>query len=294
MATKVGPVALPAFFNSNADFEAWVTGIHNALSSLGFVQTADTGQINPATVAAPTTTNQSVGYEIWRFNDTHQSDAPLYFKIEYGSNGQALTGPGLWLTVGSGSNGAGTLTGQLSSRQQAGASAVKTAGVTLPLYACSDGSDLSLLVNYDSANNQFYEFFHIARLRDQNGSATADGAWFFNANPGGNGSQQLLPVSGSVPAAVSNSFPAVRTDFFARSVVGANADICPVLLPVGGNWRYGRLAIVNPTDFGSGGTFTTTLFGATHTFFVIGNAGNAYGMPVGNGSGNAGLAFAWE
>src|SRR4051794_39931473 len=99
--------------SSDALFRAWASGISNALGTVGLVKTGDTGQIDFSSVARPTANSQAMGYEIWRFNDSLQATRPVYFKIEYGAGVASVAGapPGIWLTVGTGSNGAGTITG---------------------------------------------------------------------------------------------------------------------------------------------------------------------------------------
>ena len=91
-------------------FRGWVQGIHKALEEVGLVQTSDTGQINTETVENPGSTNTEAGYEIWRFNDVRQATAPVYFKIAYGA-GANVNRARLWVTVGTGSDGSGTITG---------------------------------------------------------------------------------------------------------------------------------------------------------------------------------------
>jgi hypothetical protein len=103
--------------SSDANFRAWGSAVSAKLASMGFIQTADTGQINWGTVLAPLAINTSQGYEIWRFNDTLQATAPVYFKLEYGS-GSAINNPAFWFQIGSGSNGSGTLTGVPNTRTQ--------------------------------------------------------------------------------------------------------------------------------------------------------------------------------
>lgn len=298
MATQ-GPTNLPAYFSSNADFQAWVQGIHNAISALGFVQTADSGQIAPATVAAPAATNAVQGYEIWRFSDTLQATVPIFFKIEYGASAGNMQAPGLWLTAGSGSNGTGGLTGQVSARYNGYAGNNKTAGVQLPLYACSDGSDLFLLTNLDTSSTTFGISFMITRPRDQNGAATGDG--FVIASWSGGSSYWnniFMPPTGGAPAASGSNFPGVNPAFYNRSTGGENADVCPFLAPINGNWRYARVLVYNNSDFGMLGTFTTVLFGASHTFMAIGQTGgNPQPSSLGNLGGSAsniGFAIPWE
>jgi hypothetical protein len=78
------------------------------LATVGLIQTADTGQIDWTTV---TMGGSGVdGYEIWRFNDALQASAPVFMKIGYG-NANLTTVPGVYLQVGTGSDGSGNLTG---------------------------------------------------------------------------------------------------------------------------------------------------------------------------------------
>ena len=103
---------------SDAGFRAWGSEFHAQMVSIGLTLTSDTGQINWTTVTRPAIT-VSAGYEIWRFNDTLQATTPIFIKLEYGTGGTA-TYPTMWITVGNGSNGSGTLTGLTSSKCQCG------------------------------------------------------------------------------------------------------------------------------------------------------------------------------
>lgn len=81
----------------------------NALfSSMGLVQTADSGQVVWASLASLPTQGTYRDYEIWRFNDIAQSNSPIYMKVAYdvisGSHSAVV------FSFGKGSNGAGTLT----------------------------------------------------------------------------------------------------------------------------------------------------------------------------------------
>lgn len=127
MATDVRTPAAPTtdWRASNAQvaqFRTCCQVIHDALAAVGLVQTADTGQANLATIAGTGAAHQSMGYEIWRFNDTLQATAPIFIKVEYGGGSVVATGSGdnfaVWITVGTGTNGAGTLTGKVSTRRE--------------------------------------------------------------------------------------------------------------------------------------------------------------------------------
>jgi hypothetical protein len=51
----------------------------------GWVQTADTGQIDFATQAKPAGANTDAGYVVMRMNDVHQALRPVYVRLTFGS-----------------------------------------------------------------------------------------------------------------------------------------------------------------------------------------------------------------
>lgn len=93
---------------TTAGFRLWVAEIITQLLAVGLTQTSDTGQINTSTVSLPSPGTIG-GYTIWRFNDTLQATYPIFIKIEFGQT--STTGcPWMLVTVGSASNGSGTIT----------------------------------------------------------------------------------------------------------------------------------------------------------------------------------------
>lgn len=105
----------PANHADDVSFRAWGSEFSSMLTAVGLTQTADTGQINWTTVTYSSTANAIQGYEIWRFNDTLQSTYPIFLKFEYGT-GNASTHPGVWITIGTGSNGSGAIIGQIQTQ----------------------------------------------------------------------------------------------------------------------------------------------------------------------------------
>lgn len=96
------------------------------MTALGLVQTSDTGQIDTATATRPAPPGIS-GYAIFRF-----PDSSLFLKFEFGPAPSAGTAgnPSLYLTVGTGSDGAGTLTGTLSSRVNSKGTTTGASGIS--------------------------------------------------------------------------------------------------------------------------------------------------------------------
>lgn len=102
----------PMRHDSDARFRAWADEFYLYATTVGLVQTSDTGQLAyPVTAARPSAGN-SAGYWIFRFSDTLQSSAPIFLKVEPGS--AATTAARLLISVGTGTDGAGNLTGVVS------------------------------------------------------------------------------------------------------------------------------------------------------------------------------------
>jgi len=293
--------SLPAYFNSNADFQAWVAGLHAQFAAVGLVNTTDTGQINPATVSQPGSAGVMQGYEIWRLNDTLQSTLPVFIKVEYGSSASFTNAPGFFVTVGTATNGAGTLTGQVGTRRQIYAAANKSAGVTLSSYITGDGSGFALMTNYDpGASTNFSMLFDIERTRDGTGSATADAiyTWMSVANASSTNYLQMIPPAGPVPAGTS---PGGATGFCsspytwvstgaAPSAVGPNVAIMPVICQCGKCFFIRLMHLVPVTMISGGITFTASVFGGTHTLLGI----PCYQYQSPSQTANDLLCFMWE
>lgn len=190
-------VTLPLQIAGNTEFREYVQKIHDALAASGLVQTADTGQINPATVNAAGATGTSQGYEIWRFADGEQATAPIFFKVEYGSGASSITRPSMWITMGSGSNGAGTLTGQLTTRTTIASGVTLAVGSRGVLWVSQGSGYVACMVGYHKDNSARHGFA-IDRPRDAAGGPLTDGAticaWSTSAFT------QCAPAAGAVPA----------------------------------------------------------------------------------------------
>lgn len=182
--------------DTNAHFQAWGNNISNAFSDAGWLKTSDTGQINWATIASPAGANVVCGFEIWQMQDTLQSTAPIFFKVEYGS-GTTVNNPCIYTTIGSGSNGSGGLTGYLSPRfpQQSSNGAnqcisfvsgsTNRFGIALWASGYPSNSVFGIPGSPITSNTAtgIMSFFSIERTKDTNGNDTAEGALFLNRDP---------------------------------------------------------------------------------------------------------------
>src|SRR4051812_37579075 len=103
MSTRTDTTLQPSN-STDALFRAWVQFIHDTLITTGgWVDPGDSGQMTIASATHPSVANTKVGYRIYRMADSLQGSAPVFIRLDYGSSASANT-PGIWITVGQGSD----------------------------------------------------------------------------------------------------------------------------------------------------------------------------------------------
>lgn len=285
--------------STDAAFRTWVAEIITALvTTCGVTQTADTGQINTATVTRAAI-NTAAGYVILRFNDTAQSTSPIFIKLEFGS-GSATTEPSMWITVGTGSNGSGTLTGTTTTRQNivggTHASSV-TSYVSRWCYNATDGI-LAMCWKIGGVSGGNLGTILIARTTDSSGASTTN-AYVSMTNGsttspiGSTGTVQIYSYTSSALLTLGNALQYVAQLYASTSLnTGGNIYVIPMFFtsPVPGIMAMVGFAIL--ADIALGTTVTLALVGSTtHTFVSV---GQFYGASApGNISGGTWLMI-WE
>jgi hypothetical protein len=165
--------------STDAAFRAWGLGISTALKSL-FTFVTQTGEINWSTVVKPTAANQKSGFEVYRFNDTAQSTAPIFFKVEYGSGAGGATCPAVYITVGKSTNGSGTLSNILLPLSTViECSTIPTVASSNCYFGNGDGSCLVISLWPNNVGFQNYgSYVAIERSRDITGNPTDLAIWW--------------------------------------------------------------------------------------------------------------------
>lgn len=160
-----------------AAFKAWGQALSNALAAVGFVKTADTGQVDWGTATLPSGGAQGK-YEVWRFNDALQATAPIFFRIDYGFSNSGNYPPLVFLAIGTGSNGSGTITNAFNTDS----ASPRYSGYTptaYPSYVSSgDGSLLAVSMWPTAVSYTYALHFVIERSRTPSGAPTAEGLLF--------------------------------------------------------------------------------------------------------------------
>lgn len=270
MATS--QLLLPAFFSNDAEFRTWGKGISDGLAAVGMVKAADTGQIDWATVLKPTVASTFAGYEMWRFSDTLQATKPVFIKVEYGV-ATAVSTPNTAFTVGTVTNGAGTFTGPAVGTRKVSASAVKTAGVTLPTYISAGPGRLALLVNCDQASATFAMVCVVERLKTGDGANTGAAISTYLGVSSANYQLQTVLFE-AAPSLVTQSaagFPFLGlSDPHCIPNVGQDLAISPLFICLG-KWYYAWPIAYRKADLTDLVPFTISHLGGTHTFLPLGS-----------------------
>lgn len=266
--------------SSDVAFRKWAQGIHDGLIAAGLVATTDTGQVTISTMTVPTTANTAAGYRVYKFNDAAQSTCPIFIKIEFGrANSTANAAPAFWLTVGQGTDGAGTITGTLLARTQNYSSTTQGTSTEYASYASGDGTcfAVGMWASY-TVTHSF--FFAIDRSRDASGNATADAVLIVfgcysnqSVSVIGNGGTpgSVKSVTGALlPVLLPNSVNGVAASVSSTlSKDGVTAPVFPIACCAPGvaPWVSNLLVAVHPGDAGATSVITAaTVNGATRIY----------------------------
>lgn len=137
-------------------------------------QTSDTGQVSWGSVAANQTSTNN--YEIFKLNDSLNATFPIFMKFVYATQVTGNT-PKVSIQIGTGSDGAGNLTGASAATFFRGLSNVADTNSTTIYCSAGDGY-LNIWGGFNAtvttANSGNFALA-IERLRDSSGAITGDG-----------------------------------------------------------------------------------------------------------------------
>ena len=283
---------------SDAGFRAWGSDFSAKLAAIGLVQTSDTGQINWTTVTRPGA-NTAGGYEIWRINDSLHTASPIFLKVEYGT-GASAGAPNLWCTVGTGSNGSGTLTGSVTTRYATFSTAgTGNAATSYPSYFCAAEGFIGAVFRVGYTVSSVGLGFAVVRYSDDDGTPNGYGYTFhiYNGNAGVITTHTVQSVRTASPATVFTANTSGRFALWPSSVSGASVDEAGNLQVVP-FWtmttrfqqEFAMCSYLN-SEISQGTTFTFRLKGSTDRTFIA--LGNGFGVGAFAPS-DARCAMLWE
>lgn len=280
---------------SDATFRAWGLAISTNLAAVGLVQTADTGQINWATV---TMSGAGVdGYEIWRFNDALQASAPVFMKIGYG-NGNLTSVPAVFLQVGTGSDGSGGLIGTVTTGNPK-IGYTNSGGATTPKVCAMayNGRSFAFLGFEQTVGSNPQMFMAISRTYDSSGNYDGSGLqvyYFANASYAVLTTQALnYPAATALTVASEGNYSFVPGSInLTTTQVGSSPQIYAHWASLPATVLIPGMVTVMATDILPNTTFTVAVAGATVRTYLRIDA-TWYGA-VAPASTNTALAMIWE
>lgn len=289
--------AVVAYLADDATYRAWWDAIRAQMTAVGLVQTADTGQLTPASHTRPAAGSYS-GYEVWRFADTLQATSPIYLRIRPGTSPSAQDRPRIELTVGTSTNGAGTITGQAGTATTVVPNSSKTAGATLPSLMSHGEGYWHFVTNLDVSSASFGVGFVVERAINT-GDPTANGIMTMALSPSLSGSQkQVIPPSGTVPGQVSwnsHPWPDVTTNG-QNSSAGAGFAMLPYMYSAEARGHFTYLLHYNRTDLTADlveldgvSNPKVDIWGENWSYMAIGDGLTALTQGTGNS-----IAIRWE
>ena len=263
----ISTTSIAPMVNTNANIQAWVAFFDTILTNAGWIQTSDTGQTASGSFIANTTPNTPVGYQIWRMNDSLQGTYPIFVKFEWGT--ASLSGyPSLWITIGTGSNGSGTITGVMVARiQQSNPGSSVT---TFPCYASGTTSRFTIYSYYTAVTSATGMFLNIERTKDSTGADTNDGIlWCFFCC--GSGYAHGYSQYGNL-GKITNAMPMVASYM---SGSGSDGSATTMLMPIIEFATYGTVntgigvLAYATADLNTANQYTVNVSGTNHNYLAI-------------------------
>jgi len=260
-----------------ANIQAFATFISTLLTNGGWVQTGDSGQTASASWPAATGTATPGGYQIWRMADTLQATYPVFIKLEYGSGASAAYF-GLWLTIGTGSDGSGNITNVRFVRYY------MTNNVGSGSYPCW-GSATTSRVCFEAfyALGTAFIILSIERTIDSSGTPTGDGLLVFGWPAGYNVMHQYVDWAGvasgrqvSTPNPPYSPNVIVPPSYATGNDGSGNIAVMPFMYTgMKGICAFGvNYMMYYNTDLAANNTYTVNVGGSNMTYF-------AHGTPTG-------------
>lgn len=275
--------------NTAADFHAWAQWIEDALVTIGgWAVTADTGQTLPSALPVATQVGQHKGFRIYKMTDDLSATAPVFMRIDFGSGNwiPSVNGPpwpcALWLTIGTGSDGNGTITGTMLSDRYVPNYGASNAGVLGGDSYASVDNNRCCIALWVGAGAQYFApiAFSVERSRDATGAYTGDGLLVVHSTTWGIGGGYGIglvyspylaigkPLSFQQPIDVGISYIHTTNTptptYLGDRGVGILYHFFGVAVQPGTHWL-----IANQNDFGAQGFANVNLYGQYHPYITV-------------------------
>jgi hypothetical protein len=281
---------------SDAAFRVLGLLVSNALEAIGLTKTADTGQIDWATVTKSASTATMSGYEIRAFpSGTLQTDNPLLVKISYGTSSASATVFGFTIQIGHTTDGAGNFTGDASDTYTCYSNSNNANGSLCFLSCDEEHLTVALFLGISATTTSYCAACSLDRLRDVSGTALATGVNVITLSVA-TYKQRMFPASGTQFPTTALTEPMTLYPGGAGEpvVVGKNMCFANVYPYLGCAGNPDLNAVVYPAGampLPGGFVLPFSVYGVAHNYVLIGPYTSTLG---GNSSALWGIGLRYE
>lgn len=290
MATQI--LSLIPTNATDADFRNWGKAISDALTAFGLTKTADTGQIDWATVLKPATTNAYQGYEIRKFTDSLNTTRPVFFRVEYGG-GNPAAAPALKWTFGTGSDGSGVITAPVNISAITNLQIVSPASSPTPqsCYLSGNGGRFALGLFVSASSSGIY--ICAGRTKNQsNGEDTSEALLISRSTPSAGLANYYFNFTTSPVAELSGI---TTPNVGGSGADGTNINLYPNYFYRGGTPIAGLNSIgIFNNDFQGTNPVTLNVLGGSHTYYFLGGASSQLNTVARGGTAGTGIGMLFE
>lgn len=277
-STLVSDITTDARFRANAQF------IEDTIVTTGqWLLSTESGDTAPASLVHPTAVNIKKGFRVYKTND---GLTQIYMRVDYGSStATSGNGLGLWITLGTGSDGAGTITGKIFdggafTNATVASANVSAGGVTgaVNSYGSADTGRLQLGLFISSTVANIIAF-SLERTKDSSGADTSDGILLACTTGGVSSIWGISPISSCMDASAYRvvaggtqptpewglSYTLTRLD--PSETFGGDIGLGMLQYFKGQSVQPGvGVATVKQSDVSAGGSFSASLYGSSRTY----------------------------
>ena len=210
-------------------------------------------------------------------NDALAATAPVFMRIDFGSNWNSQPCPGIWITIGTGSNGAGTITGIVwnGGASQANIGAQSTsASAANNSYGSADPSRFTIALFITPSTPGFGIIFGVERTKDSTGNDTAEGLLYaqgggseFGANTNYFSRAAFFVLAGGTQPNHETGLSYITTYNNPTQTFGGNIGVGPIIFFKGVAQQPGKnWMICNSSDVSGEASFSMTIYGVSTSY----------------------------
>lgn len=242
-----------------------ITHATEAETATGIVTSNSVNSTKGAATIPPTNTNSL--YEIWGMGDALQSTFPVIIKLAYTTGSNSTSAPGLNISAGTATDGAGNILGVTTGVQNILAAAAATTNASATPSYMSGSTNRLILAMWPTGTNAHAGIMAIERSHDSTGADTSTYATLIAINGGTALTQQSF--TSTAVTVTATKLAAIQVGGITTGSFGASTLVCPIFPLIGavGNPMTGLL-VGKSADWTDQTQFSFTMYNTARNYLV--------------------------